>query len=314
MFGADEVSSRFPVGLVLAWLGEDGLDLPGPVDDFLSFTVANRFRYYDHPWSGVDSDTIGVALQLLARAPDPERHRPAVEAVLACLARQVARAGTIAVWVTDCDPPSDAPPDIVALGEDCATVAGHLLLGLLGSPGSRQRRTITVGARALLHRVRTVGLAANANYPPAYALATLFRTVDTLQKASLGPEIDALLPESRQALEGDLDRALRLTPATPQEAALLTIACRDAGRLDRVDAGWEARIIPRPTIRRGLAGRALRAGARSRRLGDLVLEQPGHDRAVPVGPAGTRGRPGIAWSRPWIAWSAHGSRGRALRA
>jgi hypothetical protein len=243
MFGADEVSSRFPVGLILAWLGDDGLDLPGSVDDFLSFTVANRFRYYDHPWSGVDSDTIGVALRLLARARDPERHRRAVQAVLSCVDRQVARDGAIAVWVTDCDPPSDAPPDLVALGEDCATVAGHLLLGLLASPGAWQRRTITVGARTLLQQLSTVGIAANANYPPAYALATLFRTVDTLQKASLGPDIDALLPATRHALDGELDRALRRTPTTPQEAALLTIACRDAGRLERVDAGWEARIL-----------------------------------------------------------------------
>ena len=243
MLGADEVASRFPAGLILAWLSEDGLELARPVDDFLAFTAANRFRYYDHPWSGVDADTIGISLRLLRHAADPLRHRPAIEAVLSCLGRQVRREGSVPVWITDCDPPSDAPPDILALGEGCATVVAHLLLGLLDAPVPVARGTLEIGSTALLDRVGSGGLAANVNYPPAYALGVLFRLLAGLDSASLGSHVVEKLPAARQALDAELDRVLRIVPRSAQEAALATLACREAGALDRVDPRWLARIL-----------------------------------------------------------------------
>jgi len=36
---------------------------------------------------------------------------------------------------------------------------------------------------------------------------------------------------------------LRVVPRSPQEAALVTLACRDAGAPDRVDPRWLARIL-----------------------------------------------------------------------
>jgi hypothetical protein len=243
MLGADEVASRFPAGLILAWLCEDGFDLAGPVDEFLAFAVANRFRYYDHPWSGVDADTIGVSLRLLRHAADLEPYRSAVDAVLGCLDRQVAREGAIAVWITECDPPNDAPPDAVALGEGCATVAAHLLIGLLDHGTALHRATLDVGSVELLERIRSLGLAANVNYPPGYAIGVFLRLVAGLLRSDLAPGVDEAIRAVRPVLDAELATVLHLVPATAQEAALLTLACREAGSLDRLDERWLATIV-----------------------------------------------------------------------
>ena len=79
MFGPGDVWSRYPEGLILEILHGHGHDVTMQIDDLLSFTVANGFRYFAHPWSAVDSDTVGVFLRLLPFATPDDRYREALE-------------------------------------------------------------------------------------------------------------------------------------------------------------------------------------------------------------------------------------------
>ncbi len=242
MFGAAEVASRFPAALILEMLIARGQDLTGPVDDFLAFTAANRFRYYAHPWSGVDSDTIGVFLRLREHATDPGAHTDALHAVLGCLERNVRETRQVPVWLTGCDPVGERPP-VVDLGENCGTVAAHLLLGLCRDGVERYGRTIEVGAWHLLARIRDVGLGANVNYPKLFALAAFFRITRRLAAIYSGTRLGERAEETQRILRAELELASRMRPATPQEAGLLTIACVEGAAPGLVDPRWAVTIL-----------------------------------------------------------------------
>ena len=62
---------RFPAGLILEILCSSRHDVRRAGRPIPRLTVANGFRYYDHPWSDADADTVGVFLRLL-----PHRTRP----------------------------------------------------------------------------------------------------------------------------------------------------------------------------------------------------------------------------------------------
>lgn len=235
MLGAAEVASRFPAGLILEILCAHSHDLSPQVDEFLAFATANGFRYYDHPWSDADSDTVGVFLRLLPYAtPGPKRDQ-APAAVLSCLERLVHDNGTIPVWITGCDEPHGGRPAKMALGEGCGTVAAHLLLGLIGMASDRYRDTIETGVLHLMNRICDVGLGANVNYPPYYALAVFFRLIARLQGSNVAQARRSLLAELEQATAGRLLRA--------QEAALVAVACFDADRTDLLDRAWMTTIL-----------------------------------------------------------------------
>lgn len=238
MFGADEVASRFPAGLVLEILAAHGHQVAGAIEDLLDWIVRNGFRYYEHPLSAVDTDTVGVFLRLLPYTRQSEQHRAAGDGVLALLERHVERSRVVPVWLRGHEETASAP--VVDLGEGCGTVAAHLLLGLCVLDDRRYDPTFEVGARSLLSRIREVRLAANVNYPPAFALAAFTRL------AGLAADRSGLVEEAeatRSALRSELDRLCRFPARTAQDAALMTIACLDARRPDLLDTGWHETIL-----------------------------------------------------------------------
>jgi hypothetical protein len=252
MLGAREVTSHFPAGLVLEILHDRGHDVRDRVDDFLAFTVANGFRYYDHPWSDADADTVGVFLRLMPHGTQkPDERSAALDAVLACLDRQTRELGAIPVWITDCAAPdvgADAGrPPTMTLGESCGTVMAHALLGLLAMRSDLHRETVDIGAAHLTRRIRESGLGANVNYPPAFAMAAFHRLLAALDRADaaeeMGPDMRRSVAGSRQALAEQLESVAHHAPRTAQEAALLTIACIEAGRPDMLREEWTTRIL-----------------------------------------------------------------------
>jgi len=245
MFGSGEVASRYPAGLILEILHGRGVDVTRETDDFLAFTVANDFRYYDHPWSDADSDTVGVFLRLRRYASSPTEHEDALARVLGCLERQIGATGAVPVWIADCDGPStdDVRPPIVALGEGCGTVAAHLLIGLLTVAGDRYRGAVESGASHLLDRLRHVGVGANVNYPPLFALAVFFRLLALLEQRNVGRGPAADIGTTRTRLLAELHARLEAAPVTPQASALAAIACRHAGQSDLVDPRWMTTVL-----------------------------------------------------------------------
>jgi hypothetical protein len=243
MLGRPEVASRFPVGLILEILCRRGLHVRGAIDEFLDFTVANGFRYYDHPRSGVDSDTIGAFLRLRPHATASGAHDHAATDVLACLERNVQATGAIPVWLTGCAGVEESESTVIALGEGCGTVSAHLLLGMLAA-GGEHRASINIGAQSLLDRIGSIGLAANVNYPPLFALGAWFRLL-TLLDAPDPPASARSIEVARSVLTDALLRVVSTTPVTAQDAALLTLACHEANRQDLIDTAWLVRVLKR---------------------------------------------------------------------
>ena len=243
MLGRSEVASRFPAGLILEMLCRCGVDVRQAIDEFLEFTVANGFRYYDHPRSGVDSDTIGVFLRLGPHATASRDYDRAATAVLECLERNVQETGAIPVWITGCAGAEGSESGVIALGEGCGTVAAHLLLGL-APVANEHGPTVTIGAQNLLDRIGSVGLAANVNYPPLYALGVFFRLLQLLD-APDGPAATRGIEDARRALTTELERAVWAGAQTAQDAALLILACYDAHREDLIDPAWLVRVLKR---------------------------------------------------------------------
>jgi hypothetical protein len=238
MFGAPEVTSRFPAAIVLEILAEDALDVGAGIDELLAFTAANRFRYYDHPWADPDTDTIGVFLRLRHFSTTPEWYGHDLEAVLDCLDGAVRSNGVVPVWLRDCRGWEADGPQVLALGEHCGTVVAHLVLGLAMATddlAKRYRDIAEIGASQVYDRISEVGLRANVNYPPNFALAVFYRLVSRVPTGRA--------EEARLVLDAELERAYAAGPITPQDAALLTSACRAAGRPELIDPTWGTIIL-----------------------------------------------------------------------
>jgi hypothetical protein len=237
MFGEPEVVSRFPAGLILEILASTGESVTAAVDTFLRDTVGNGFRYYQHPRSGVDTDTIGVYLRLLRIASGGEQNLADAQDVLARLERRVERSRAVPVWLRRDD--EDSQP-VIDLGEDCGTVAAHLLLGVGSARGARHDHIFDVGARTLFERILQVRLGANVNYPLAFALAAYLRLAAV---AAERPGLTEIAGAVRSELGAEVERRCRYSARTAQAAALISLACLDAGRPDLLDTAWRATIL-----------------------------------------------------------------------
>lgn len=241
MLGAPFVASRFPAGLVLEILAAHGHDVGTLVDTFIRDSVADQFRYFDHPDSGSDTDTLGVVLRLLPHAADRPAAEAAVEPGLHRVDAAIHAAGRVPVWLPDLGP---ASRPVLDLGEHCGTVAAHLLLGLLHDRHAAHRDAAMLGANHLLARIVQVGLGANVNYPPIYALDIFLRLIGRLgpDTGRLGPDT-VRLQEAHSRLHEALERAVRLRRPSPQDAALLIRACHAADRRDLVAPAWTTAIL-----------------------------------------------------------------------
>lgn len=243
MFGSDLVVSRYPAGMVMEILAGHGHDMAEQIDDFQAFTVGNGFRYFDHPWSGIDSDTVGVYLRLASYATNGDLALAPAAHVIDCLQRNVRERGWVPVWISGCEEAPDDRPPVLDLGEGCGTVAAHLLLGLLAVESADYREVLNIGALDLLNRIRERGLGANVNYPPLYALATFLRLIGRLATRSVSPEVAKGVDATRAALLDELERATRARVIPAQHAALLISACHSARLPSLIDPAWVSAIL-----------------------------------------------------------------------
>jgi hypothetical protein len=235
MLGANEVSAHFPAGLILEILCRTGHPLREPVDEFIAHAQNTDFRYYDHPASDPDSDTVGAVLRLLRYAGEWTRPSAGLESMLGCIDRLLEERGEIPVWLGDCAEPNAERPPTLTLGGRCGTVAAHLLLGLT-ELGDEYAPLVMKGASALFDRLANVGLGANVNYPPRYAVAIYFRLLQrTGSRTSDHPALRVLADE----LEKRSDEPI----LSAQEAALAVLAARAAHRPDVIKPAWKTTIL-----------------------------------------------------------------------
>ena len=243
MFGSDLVVSRYPAGMVMEILAAHGHDMAKQIDDFQAFTVGNGFRYFDHPWSGIDSDTVGVYLRLRSYATNRDVALAPAARVMDCVQRNVLARGRVPVWISGCEEAPDDRPPVLDLGEGCGTVAAHLLLGLAALESADYREVLDIGVLDLSNRIRERGLGANVNYPPLYALATFLRLIGRLATRSVSPDVAKGIDATRAALLDELERATRARVITAQHAALLISACHNAHLPSLIDPAWVSVIL-----------------------------------------------------------------------
>ncbi len=244
MFGASEVTSRFPVALILEVLCAHGHDLGPQVDELRAHFMANKFRYYDHTTSALDTDTLGAFLRLERYALHHAKRDGLLASALACLVRAVEKIGSVPVWIPDCDELSEgARPPGLYLGEGCATVAAHLLIGLSEFGFADHQTIVETAASHLCERLLLLGVAANVNYPGLHALGVFFRLVSCLERQKLTAGLRQQLLRVRRALLSELEEATLRAIVTPQDAALLVLACSHAGQTRLIRPRWTSVVL-----------------------------------------------------------------------
>ena len=125
---------------------------------FWHSTVANGFRYFEHPWSGIDSDTLGVYLRLRSFATNRDAALAAAARVMGCLGETYASAG-------GCRSGSAAARTRLATARPCSTLAKAVgpspptcCWAFLRWTPSDDREVLEIGALDLLNRIRDRGL------------------------------------------------------------------------------------------------------------------------------------------------------------
>jgi len=237
MLGAPEVSSRFPAALVLEILARHGNDVHIEVQGFSAWAEENEFRYYDHPGADPDADTLGAALRL--RCFQAGAHiGPNLRAIVECVGRFIVERGELPVWLTACGANGESR-EILRLGEGCATVVAHLLIGLLES-GLLPQDTVELAVDRWLGRIGAIGLGANVNYPPRYALLVYLRLLASVDKHGVASSHAQI---AREIVMEDLERFSKLPADSAQEAALALLGARAARRSDLVSDAWLATVL-----------------------------------------------------------------------
>ena len=235
MLGADEVSAHFPAGLILEILSRTGHELGDTVDEFIAHAETNGFRCYHHAGSDPDLDTVGAVLRLLGYAGERKRPSASLVSMLGCIDRLLEDRGEIPVWLGDCAQPNAERPPTLTLGSRCGTVAAHLLLGL-SELGDEYESMLRRGETALFERLAAVGLGANVNYPPRYALAIYFRLLDRGGDRAVDHPARGVLTE-------ELERRGDTQITSAQEAALAVLAARAAHRSELIRPARIATIL-----------------------------------------------------------------------
>jgi hypothetical protein len=146
----------------------------------------------------------------------------------------------------------------VLLGDDCGTIEANLLLGLIDYAWEDYGQVIRNSALNLLDRFAKVGLGISVNYPPLYTLGIMAELISRLsrldlrgarhahvptrdaapggagssvseqQRPSVRPAQKALrdkIEETSNVLARHLEMAAQRRRLSPQDAALLSLAC-----------------------------------------------------------------------------------------
>jgi len=224
--GAEQVSARFPSGLIIEILATHGHDMGAQVDSFLHHQRNTNFSYYDHPdLPYADSDNLGVLLRLYPFASEPEDYRKAVETPLSWMCASVAQSGRLPVWINasqaieamDVQSPS-------LIGEDCGTIEANLLIGLLEYDWDEYKEIVHKSAHQLLERFCHHGAGITVNYPRLYCLSTIKLLLTRLCSQEIDDALKELVREAAELYPQFLEVETRQYRITPQEAAFLILA------------------------------------------------------------------------------------------
>jgi hypothetical protein len=233
-FGAPEMTAKaFPAGLIVEILCRHGHDMAAAVDWIFQTLRATGCRYFDFPGMPPDADDLGLLLRLFPYSRSQAPHRDILQTPLRWLEENVGQSSQIPVWFTrqaDYHPSAGQPPAL--WGQSCLTVEANLLLGLLAYGETGYRALIELSARSILARWINQGLSANRHYVPLYSLWVGFELLAKLAAGPLRTTLSDRLDRAAQSLTERLEMETKRVSVTPQDAALLTLACLSAASPD----------------------------------------------------------------------------------
>jgi len=223
--GAEEVSARFPAGLIIETLCQGGFDMAEEVDWFLGHLIATNYSYYDHPgFPYADADNLGTLLRLYPYCSHPESYRQALEAPLSWMEAGIEGDGQIPVWINEPGDAEQSAGDMRLIGDGCGTIEANLLLGLIGYDWEGYREIIQASAAQLLGRFIDQGPGISVNYPRLMCLWVIGELLEALSGSEISDDLRLLV----QGAEGKYPEYLSSEAArhrvTHQEAAFLTLA------------------------------------------------------------------------------------------
>lgn len=227
IFDRPEITARaFPSGLIVEVLCQHGHHLPQQVDEIFTTLQANGFQYYDFlPAALPDADDLGLLLRLFRYSGRPAAHREILKTPLGWLAQNIPPSGQVPVWFSPDRPGDEAGPPVLIWGHSCTTTETNLLLGLIDYDRDGYQALIEPATLSLFERILNHGLSASLYYLPPFSLWAAFKLIAALEDNPTGP---ALRQKSGQVAALLLDRLAQEAARprlSPQDAALLTLAC-----------------------------------------------------------------------------------------
>jgi hypothetical protein len=233
--GAPELTAKaFPAGLVVEILCRHGHSMSAQVAEIFNTLQTTGCRYFDYPAMPPDTDDLALLLRLYPWLPNPPQYRLFLQTPLRWLRENIPQSGEIPVWLTR--QTKFLPPELTLLwGNSCAAVEANLLLGLAEFTPQTYAELIGRSVQNLARRWEARGLNAVHHYVPEYGMWMGLHLAATLD----GPAEGVLA--LKQTLTGLLRRRMAWGAATPQQAALLGLACHAAGC--QPEAGWLTTLL-----------------------------------------------------------------------
>ncbi len=255
----------FPAGLVIEGLCRQGHALAAQVAWGFEALDRSQGRYYEESPLPPDADDLGLLLRLYRYLARPQAHRPLLQTALRRMEASILPGGEIPVWfgpeeggtgqpvliwghscaATEINlllglvaydeaaipgmtglPPTNSP--LREENNPASPPAGGTEGGLSAKAGiaydeAGYRPIIEKSALGVSERLVAGGLGAALYYPPAYTVWAIFRLLARLRTGwpELAEQLEPLAGLGREylALSAQKDRV------TPQEGALLTLAC-----------------------------------------------------------------------------------------
>jgi hypothetical protein len=261
VFDTTELIGRvFAPGLILEVLCPHRADLAGEVSNLLDQMAVDGFRYYPHPSIPPDADDVGLALRLCAHVAEKARHRQQLERPLRWMEANASETGHLPCWFTRGVEGLSDDYNTSLWGDQCATTEASLLLGLLAYDPVAHRATIENAAAQWLARWALSGLGSNSLYVSSYALWMACRLLDALCDSLTGSALQDEIERGQAGVRARLRQEAGQI-STPQEAALLTLACLEGSappsRVALFDPVWVSLILKRQRYDGAWAGEPL---------------------------------------------------------
>jgi hypothetical protein len=240
LFGAAEVTARFPSGLILEILCSHGHDLAPQVDAFIQHLQDHRFSYYDHPQLPyADTDNLAALCRLFRYSNKGDSYRRALEIPLDWMRSSVREDGRIPVWIGKSTiMPGVDDRFVRLLGEGCGAIEASLLTGLIEYDWENNQEIIQKSATRLLDRFSHLGTGISINYPTGYCLWRINQLLGTLSIQPIQDELRSQIKQVTELYPEILLGEARQYRITPQTAAFLTLASLSSPASDLFNRRW----------------------------------------------------------------------------